>query len=508
MTESGQTKRNSEDRFSTLCKDLGFSQGMLLVRSSTGALEVSKRHGLRIDSPAVLKWAEAWCEEHATPALLSSKQMTGASWSAGQLAAHPLHLDGETFGHLFVEARKGALNGAGQSLARTLTLEVEAARLHDRLARLSRVAALGELVYHVAHEINNPLTTVVGYAELLADRTASSAVKPMISRLKDEAERALGIARNVLGLTHDREEKQPCHLNAILLRALALRQYALEVAGIKVETDLHPGLSPVEGVPGKMQQAFLNIIINAEQALEGSSRKGSGLLRLWSTPVGSDSVEICISNNGPAIPSRLLEKIFDSFYTSKPPGVGTGLGLAIARAAVEAAGGDIHAENCHPGVLFRIRLPVVPLLEETAASSSSETGGKSLLAGRRLLVVEDEAPISQLIQDVFRGEGCLLTCCGTAEEAAAVLRGHQFDGLLSDLKLPGLGGQWLFDHLRKANPSLSRRVLFITGDTVSKSTVAFLERTGRPVLSKPFHVAELKSAVEDLLNANEVAVTK
>lgn len=497
------------DRFSFLCSGLGFSQGILLVRGQTGALEVWKRHGLRIDEQTLLAWAEPWCENHISAVLLPSKRMPGARWSTPQLAAHPLVLDGETFGHLFLEARKGTLNGPGQVLAWTMTLEIEAERLQDRLGRLSRVAALGELVYHVAHEINNPLTTVVGYAELLGDHaprfTRRCSQGPMIARLKEEAERALGIARNVLGLTHDQEEMQPCQLNAILLRSLALREYALRVAGVEVATDLHPGLLPVEGVPGKIQQAFLNIIINAEQALESVSsgrrlRLSSGEDEAWA--------EICIFNNGPVIPPRLLERIFESFFTSKPPGVGTGLGLAIARSAVRSAGGEIRAENCENGVLFRIRMPVIPAAEKTPSASLEGPAKEVVLAGRRLLVVEDEPPISQLIQDVFRAEGCVMTCCGTAEEAAAVLDGNHFDGLLSDLKLPGLGGQWLFDHLRKVDPPLSHRVLFITGDTVSKSTVAFLERAGQPVLSKPFHVRELRTAVENLLSAHPMAAMK
>ena len=149
---------------------------------------------------------------------------------------------------------------------------------------------------------------------------------------------------------------------------------------------------------------------------------------------------------------------------------------------------------------------MIPTLEKASTPCREAAPKGAVLSGRRLLVVEDEPPISQLIQDVFRAEGCVMTCCGTAEEAAAVIEGKHFDALLSDLKLPGAGGQWLFDHLLEVHPALSRRVLFITGDTVSKSTVAFLERTGQPVLKKPFHVSELKAAVEELLSTRLAAM--
>lgn len=534
-----------ETCFSWMCEKLGFSQGILLLKNDSGLEEVAAQHGFPkpIRSKKHLEKTRSWSQDVTSLAILLERDRPGPGEEAQARAQ-----EREEAGHVLLSgSAPSSASGLSEVLVRMVASEIVAERLRERLGRLEKVAAMGELVYHVAHEINNPLTTVAGYAGLLAGQTQApapdagrgrprpkppGAQRETIELLKEEAERALGIARNVLSLARDQEEKQLCDLNKILRHTLALRRYSLQVACVEVETDLDETLPYVEANPGRLQQAFLNILINAEQALETSdTAAGDGkakalapdgvrVLRVSSRFVppengGQNQVEVQIFNNGPAIPEAWLGKIFETFFTSKPAGVGTGLGLAIARSAVESAGGGISVENTgeknNKGVVFRFRLPAAGASALASPAVPLPVHGFSdqevALHGKSLLVLEDEAPIAHLIREVFQAEGCRITSCSTAEKAAEALEHERFDALIADLKLPGKGGRWLFEHLSKRHPALSQKTLFITGDTVNLQTAAFLHSSGQPVLAKPFHVSELKGAVESLLYGTSLAFT-
>ena len=496
---------------SWMCGQFGLSVAVLLLRDPQGQLEVVAQQGFSMPGRQMefLKWAEELLAAKlaelggAKPSgdvlwPLKSAEAGGWPWNAPAMAAAPVMVHEKIAGLLVFGGRPECVGSASQTLVRVLGREIEVEEVRERLIRLERVAALGEMVFHVAHEINNPLTTIVGYAQLLEDQVPASSREPM-QRLKAEAERALEIARNVLSLAHKQEERRRSNLTPILQRALALRQYALRAAGIQVYTELDPDLPQVKVNPETMLEAFLNIVINAQQALE--TVNGPRILRVCTRrePANGSGgwAQVEIFNNGPAIPEPWLERIFESFFTTKPKGVGTGLGLAIAHAAVKLAHGKISGFNVEGGVLFRLRLPA--LRGEGTVTPHEKAGVPSpSLQGRRLLVVEDEPHIARLIADVFQGQGCAVVTCSAAEEAAALLEHQPFDALVSDLKLPGKGGRWLFEHVSKSHGQLAQKTLFVTGDTLSESTVAFLRATGQPALSKPFHVRELKAAVKNL----------
>ncbi len=507
---------NLHNSVSWLCGKFDLSEAVLLLRNREGELEVAVRLGLR--EPAregeLLAWANQLFAEN--PGIASStgweavrpdrgifrqldpQQVPPACWHSPVLAAAPLVAEGQVTGLLMLGGKPDQLDRAARVIARALSLEMELQQMKERLGRLERMAGLGELVYHVAHDINNPLTTVVGYAQLLEDRVRDS-LREQVGWLRAEAERALGISRSVLSLARDEEQPRAADLNLILERVLALREGPLRLADVHVQKELEPDLPLVRVNSARIQQGLLNIVINAEHALEEVS--GPRILELRTRKAVENGqgawVHAEIFNNGPAIPPGWLGRIFEPFFTSKPKDVGTGLGLAIARSAVEVAGGEISAANEQGGVLFRVRLPA-------AGGNGEPLPGDELflargsLRGKHVLVLEDEQRIAKLIEDVLRAEGCRVTSCGTAEEVLATLERDRFDALVCDLKMPGKGGRWLFEHISQTDHRLARHTLFLTGDTVSKSTVAFLRSSRQPALGKPFHVRELQTAVANL----------
>jgi signal transduction histidine kinase/ActR/RegA family two-component response regulator len=425
----------------------------------------------------------------------------GNTKSNGAPGVWPIVVYGETAGSLLT---CGA-SRRGEVLASLLAGTVERSQLQERVTRLERVASLGELVYHVAHELNNPLTSVAGFADLLADRVRTPANSRIAERLRAEAHRTLGIARNILALSRLPDEKRILDLNAVVRQALAMREYALGISGIRVESDLASGLPPVEGIAGLLQQAILNVLINAEQALE--SHAGERWLRISTAHAAGDgrlgALELRVENSGPPIPPESLEIIFEPFYTTKPVGEGTGLGLALARSVLDAHLGSIRAENTPAGVAFHLEMPAAA---RPAAGRPEPAGATMTLRQQRLLLVEDEAPLAAVVKEFLAAEGCRVTVCRSAEEALRALAWEEFDIVISDLRMPGKGGQWLYEQIGAHYPRLAERTVFITGDTVSRPTASFLRHSGQPNLAKPFRLEELRRALAQLL-ARAVAVS-
>jgi len=369
----------------------------------------------------------------------------------------------------------------------------DARRLQERMAQADRLAAIGELVAGVAHELNNPLSVVGGLSEYLLRQGGAlpPQVRDDLSAIAHEAARAGRIVQNLLAFSRQTPMTlEPVDLRDCLQRSLELLDYQFRVDDIRVETDLHPDLPHVMGDGGRLQQALVNLLSNAHHAL---SRVGGGLICVRAAPQG-EMVRLEIADTGPGIPEEHLGRIFDPFFTTKEVGEGTGLGLSICHGIVAEHGGRIELAN-RPGGGAAATVELARAPESAEAPPPSQPRLAPAVSAARVLVVDDEPFVRRFMLRTLETAGHEVAAACSAEEALDRVRGQPFDVVICDLKMPGLGGRGLHRTLIEEHAELAERIVFCTGDTARRSTHAFLEEAGMPHLVKPFTSQELLDAV-------------
>lgn len=388
-------------------------------------------------------------------------------------------------------------------------------RLEEQLIQSEKLAALGELVSGVAHELNNPLATVAGYAQLLQDdKSLPPSTRRQIEHIYEEASRASRIVGNLLSFARREEPRNELlDVEDALRSVVQLRSYQLVAANISVEEN-YARVPLVRGDSGQLQQVFLNVINNAQGAMD--VWRGGGVLKISTQPadVGNErGVLIAFEDNGPGIAPDSLRRIFDPFWTTKPAGEGTGLGMSISLGIVSRHGGRIWAESTiGKGARFFIELPgALGNEDDDIEYSMSQPRDENVLEerpsskqnGARILIVDDEEPVILLIGEVLSLDGHETTPAFNGGEALALLQERDFDLILSDVRMPAVGGPTFFEILQTTRPDLLPRVVFVTGDTMSPSTQQFLQRANRPVMAKPFDPERLRALVRDQLEQNK-----
>ncbi len=371
----------------------------------------------------------------------------------------------------------------------------ETRKLQEQLIQSEKLSAIGQLIAGVAHELNNPLASVLGFADYLGEAAAlpDNLVEPL-RVIQQEAQRAATIVRNLLTFARRQEQdRRRLDVGPVLQRTVALLNNQL--MGLKVEPLLviEPRLPDIEGSPNQLQQVFLNIINNAAQAIAATGHGGTVVIRArpW-----LDGVAIDIVDDGPGIPDEIQERIFEPFFTTKGEGEGTGLGLSICQGIVREHGGRLTVKSTpNYGATFTIELPAARAPEAAAAAAPAGPGRKA-----KVLVVDDEPHILYYMRATLESWGHTVDTAADGADALARLRRGGYDLIITDVRMPNLGGRELFERLRQDAPALAERVVFATGDTVRDDTMAFLERSGRPFLHKPFKLAELRSTLLAVLD--------
>ena len=396
------------------------------------------------------------------------------------------------------------------------------AAVRSALPHRERLATLGEMASGVAHELSNPLSSIVGYAQRLLAKQEDPERGEEIRRILAEAERASDILRQMLLTAREtRREHQLISLNEVVERTVELQRFALAAEKIRTELSLGPNLPFLLADPGQLQQVLTNLLGNARQALEN---RQDGLIRVTTgrgeTP---DTVRLEISDNGPGVPVHLVARIFDPFFTTKPAGSGTGLGLAIVMGIVREHGGEVRVSSPPGGgATFTVELPASVEGSETPSEAwrRSAVGlppdvaredlqpraprasmGRSRT--RRVLVVEDEPTVAQLIADVLGDEGFRVEAVLSGREARRRAAMEDFDLIVCDMKMPDFDGARFYESLARGKNPRRPRFLFVTGDVLAFHTREFLERTGTPYLAKPFRMEELTKKVNQVLADEE-----
>jgi PAS domain S-box-containing protein len=372
-------------------------------------------------------------------------------------------------------------------------------------AQKERLASMGQMMAGVAHELNNPLTAILGVSDLLRERAGDDSTRRHVEIVLKQARRAAAIIQNLLAFSRPATAgRAKVRVDEVVRQALQSQQASLTQKNISVDFQSPVDLPVVQGDPKLLEQVFSNLLINAEQAI--ASVRDRGTIRISLASLGG-KVSVTFLDDGPGIDSENMRKIFDPFFTTKRPGGGTGLGLTICLALVKEHGGSIEVQSMPGcGASFQVLLPTAeaqsaqlqPNRASTAASVARSPEA-SVLRGHSVLVVDDEDSIREIVQEGLTARGMAVEGAASAEDALAHLATASYEVLLCDFNLPGLNGDQLFERLRAEAHAAPPRFVFMTGDLLDPAVIEAFSRKGASVLQKPFHVSGLATLLAELL---------
>ena len=365
-------------------------------------------------------------------------------------------------------------------------------RLRDTQAQLvqaAKMSALGQLVAGVAHELNNPLSVIVGYGQLLLARDIPEALKRPIELMVSQADRMAKIVRNLLFFSRQRPpEHLGVDLNEVLERTLALRLNQLTLSGIRVEKDYAAELPSITGDPQQLEQVFLNLLLNAEQSIMGAKRGGGQIVLRTRVAEEGRAVEAQVVDDGPGIAPDTLPHVFEPFFTTRTVGAGTGLGLSVSYGIVQEHGGRLTAESRPGATVFTLALPLQrPAGARQVESPVVLTPVKG--EGRLALVVEDEPTVLDLVLTLLRQTGWNVDVASGGRAGLEQVQSRRYDLVVSDMRMAEGGGEEFYRSAVAKDPLLRNRFVFITGDTANRRAWGFLEEANVPVIEKPFQPA-------------------
>ncbi len=377
--------------------------------------------------------------------------------------------------------------------------------LRQQLIQSEKLSAIGQLISGIAHELNNPLTGVMGYSQLLQLRKdLDDRAKDNLLKINNLALRCQKIVQNLLSFARKQKpERTLCDVNEILEKTVDLRSYELQVNNIEIVQDLDPTLPGTIADGHQLQQVFLNLVTNAEQAMLEAHDRGRLTIR---TRADSQTgrIRIEVSDDGPGIPEAHLTRIFDPFFTTKDVGKGTGLGLSLSYGIIKEHGGNIYARSrVGEGSTFVIELPIISRLQEDVSRTPTllpqAIHFENLVRNKRVLVVDDERYILDFFVEVFRLFPMEVETASDGKVAMEKMLLNDYDLIVTDFKMPLMSGKELFHWVREKRPHLSSRIIFVTGDTANAETRSFFEHSGNRYLAKPFKIEEVKEVIQETL---------
>jgi two-component system NtrC family sensor kinase len=383
--------------------------------------------------------------------------------------------------------------------------QTEKRRLQEQLLQSEKMSAIGQLIAGVAHDLNNPLASVVGFSDLLGE---AADVPPRLAEplavIRQEAERASAIVRNLLSFARRQEgERQLQSIRPILESTHQLLKTQLLAARTELTLEFEPGLPEVEVHANQIKQVFVNIINNAAQAIAstrgraGGRPSTSGRIQIIAK-CEPDGISVSVSDNGPGIPEAVAQRVFEPFFSTKSEGEGTGLGLSICVGIVKEHGGSMSVDpggaGSGRGATFTVELPagVRSGLSPLARGADAEPAPAERHERLRVLVVDDEPHILHYMQATLESWGHDVELARDGSQALKRALMKPFDLIICDLRMPRLGGREMFHSLSRMHPTVADRIIFATGDTVRGDTLQFLEELGRPFLQKPFKLDALR----------------
>lgn len=370
----------------------------------------------------------------------------------------------------------------------------------EQLIQSEKLSAVGEFVAGVAHELNNPLTAVMGFSELLKNTGADEKNRRYLDMIFKSAQRCQKIVQSLLSFARrHKPERKPVVIKNLVESVLEIVAYPLRTSNVELATHFDSALPVVMADEHQLQQVLLNIINNARQAIESQPPSSGGQIKII-TQISGQNARITIRDNGPGISEENLRKIFDPFFTTKEVGKGTGLGLSLCYGIIREHGGSIVPSNAPGGgAQFTIELPAMQIPADNAEKPIVKTNGNAREGvGKKVLVIDDEEILLEMLREELACAGYTVDVAADGTTALKQIEQNHYDALLCDWKMPGLNGRGFYDELREKNSGLCQRVIFVTGDVVNEQMRHFLEQEKRPYLAKPFSFDEVRQAVKSV----------
>jgi signal transduction histidine kinase/ActR/RegA family two-component response regulator len=374
-------------------------------------------------------------------------------------------------------------------------------QVHERTRQLveaEKLATMGNLLAGVAHELNNPLAAITGNVALLIEHAPDDRVRRRGQMIESAAARCVRIITNFLAMARRHPvERARVNVNGVLREAVEILGYQLRVAATDVIFDLPDTVPPVWADPHQLQQVAVNLITNAYHAMRGgaSPRRLTVASRYDAQHA---RVIFSIADTGPGIPPDVQPRIFEPFFTTKPEGQGTGLGLSLCRGMIESHGGAIRVESAPgQGATFEVELPLgrPPASVATAASAVEAP----LVPGQRILVVDAEPDVAGVLAEALAGDGYVVDVVGDGAAALAKVEENDYDLIISDCSMPGVGGIELHRELARRRPDLAGRMVFISGDTLNESARQAFWGIDTTRVAKPFTLSDVRAVVRQAL---------
>ena len=377
----------------------------------------------------------------------------------------------------------------------------EEKKLKNQLIQSEKMVSIGQLVSGVAHELNNPLAGIVGYSQLLLKSNLDNVVKKKIERILDQAQRSAKIVGNLLTFARKKKpERVFTDINNIITKTVELREYDFKANNIKVNLELMKSLPMTVVDPIQIQQVLINLMVNSEHSIAEAKRPSGNII--ISTDViqeaGKNKIRISVSDNGTGISGEIAGRMFDPFFTTKEVGKGTGLGLSISYGIISEHDGKIYTRNDKKeGATFVLELPIL----EGEAESSEETTPYEVIKNnsrKKVLVVDDEDDVRLCVKEYLSRKNYDVDEAHDGREAIKMLEENQYHLVISDMRMPGIGGEEFYSIVKEMFPPIAQRIIFMTGDSVNKKTLEFLKNNSNPFILKPFEFQQLDSELYKL----------
>lgn len=466
---------------------------VLMARAETGEIIYRSPKADELYGPgenAAAFWANPADREPYMEALREKGEII--DWRARFRKADGSHFECALSARMIEWASEAVIVSCGRDLTDELALAEELDQQRQQGFQNEKMLALGGLMAGVAHELNNPLSVVVGHAMMLEEETEDSDLLRQVQKISAAAERCAKIVKAFLTMAREEPIRlEQTDLNEVIETAVEVARYGDTLGSVAVEMQLDPNLVKVSGDGDQITQVVINLILNAAQAM----RLGDGRVTITSanTPKGP---RIGVEDTGPGVPKEIAARVFEPFFTTKGVGQGTGIGLAMCHRIVGAHGGTIKLEAAEGGgARFVVTLPPAPCGEPEETTASEALQPKAA----RVLVIDDEADVAELNAEILARAGFAPIVVTKAIEVMDSLLSHQFDAVLSDLNMPDIDGRGVYAAIAEHQPELIARTGFLTGDTMGQQSQTFLGEVKRPYLEKPVSPLELRAFVGRLV---------
>ena len=397
-------------------------------------------------------------------------------------------------------------------------------QFQQELLQAQKMEAIGLLVAGVAHELNNPLASIVAFSQLIrTDPQLPEELHHQADLLIQEANRTRRIVQNLLDFARQRPpERVPTSIRELVEGVLALQSYTFGPSRIEATLEIPADLPDVSIDRAQIQQVLINLTLNAAQAIQKGGARGSIVIRT-ERAVRSDGepvVRLSVTDDGPGIPEGLRSRLFVPFFTTKAPGQGTGLGLSVSFGIVAGHGGTLRYAPGPGGVgsSFILELPIEPntMPPDNATSTPPASAAKGRTTGRRdrradaaadpvrtgpwrVLVLDDEPAIREFLSRILRRGGHEPVLASDGRTALEIVKNDPPDAILCDHRMAGMSGTDFHVAVADINPELARRFVFMSGDVLNPELSDFAVARGITLLAKPFDIESVDRTVARIL---------